>query len=225
MTSESKQIELLEQFQSYLDQNTSDSFISNTQPDLHTLLSELTGLKTEVKTESRHYKSTLDTLSSALSTVQDDNKALSSQLEASTKQLEQQQVKITRTMLLDMIDLYDRLTSGNDVLQNYRPSVSLFKKSRDKDVRFIKHFKQGQEMTIKRFDQLFQQYQVREINCVGKIFDPLTMNAVETGHDAKLENGIVLEELRKGFHFKDQVLRLAEVKVNKINSGYNVNER
>ncbi len=225
MASESQKNDLLEQFQNYLDQNKPDSFISNAQPDLHTLLSELTSLKTEVKTESRNYKSTLDTLSSTLTTVQDDNKTLSSQLEASTKQLEQQQLQITRTMLLDIIDLYDRLTSGNDVLQNYRPSVSLFKKSRDKDIRFIKHFKQGQEMTIKRFDQLFQQYQVREINCVGKIFDPLTMNAVETGYEAKLENSIVLEELRKGFYFQDQVLRLAEVNVNKTNSGYKVNER
>ncbi len=225
MPSESQKNELLEQFQNYLDQNKPDSFISNAQPDLHTLLSELTSLKTEVKTESRNYKGTLDTLSSALTTVQDDNKVLSSQLEASRKQLEQQQLKITRTMLLDMIDIYDRLTSGNNVLQNYRPSVSLFKKSRDKDVRFIKHFKQGQEMTIKRFDQLFQQYQVRGINCVEKNFDPLTMNAIETEHDVKHENGIVLEELRKGFYFQDQVLRLAEVKVNKINSGYKLNER
>jgi len=41
------------------------------------------------------------------------------------------------------------------------------------------------------------------------------MTAVEIAHDAKLDNGIVIEELRKGFLFGDQVLRLAEVKVNK----------
>ncbi len=225
MTTESQKSELMEQFQDYLNQNKPNSFISNTQPDLHTLLSELTSLKTEVKTESRHYKSTLDTLSSALTTVQEDNKILSAELDASAKRLEQQQLTIIRTMLLDIIDIYDRMTSGSDVLQKYRPSVSLFKKSRDKDIRFIKHFKQGQEITLKRFEQLFQQYQVREINCIGKTLDPITMNALETGHDVNLENGIVLEELRKGFYFQDQVLRLAEVKVNKINSGYKANER
>jgi len=31
-----------------------------------------------------------------------------------------------------------------------------------------------------------------------------------------VNNGIVLEELRTGFMFEDQVLRLAEVKVNKL---------
>jgi molecular chaperone GrpE len=48
------------------------------------------------------------------------------------------------------------------------------------------------------------------------MLDPVTMTAVETGNNLKVENGIVLEELRKGFLYKDQVLRLAEVKVNRI---------
>ena len=71
-------------------------------------------------------------------------------------------------------------------------------------------------MTIKRFDQLLHSYQVRQIDCVGKLFDPLFMSAIEIEHKPKLENGMVTEELRKGFMHKDQVLRLAEVKVNKI---------
>lgn len=215
MTTESEKSELLEQFQNYLEQNKLDSFTPDTQPDLNTLLSEITSLKTEVKAESRQYKNTLDTLSSALSTVQEDNTALSSELNSYAKRLEQQQEKITRTMLLDIIDIYDRTITGVNVLQNYRPLTSFFKKSRDKDVQFIKRFRQGQEMTIKRFEQLFQRYQVRVIDCVGKQLDPMTMSAVETGHDVGLKDGIVMEELRKGFLFQDQILRLAEVKVNK----------
>ena len=42
------------------------------------------------------------------------------------------------------------------------------------------------------------------------------MSAVEISHDPKLDNGIVIEELRKGFLFEENVLRLAEVKVNKL---------
>ena len=48
------------------------------------------------------------------------------------------------------------------------------------------------------------------------MLDPHTMNAVEIDRDPKIDNGIVLEELRKGFLFEDQVLRIAEVKVNKL---------
>ena len=218
MTTETQKSELLEQFQNYLEQSNAEPFSSNEQPDLSTLLSELTGLKTEVKTESRQFKNTLDTLSTALTSVQDDNKALSAELTGYAERLEQQQHKIMRTMLLDIVDIYDRLTAGVDVLQNYHPVASLFKRSRDKDVRFVTRFKEGQIMIVRRFEQLFQQYQVRTIDCLGKLLDPLTMSAVETGHDPTLDNGIVLEELRKGFLFQDQVLRLAEVKVNKINT-------
>ena len=71
-------------------------------------------------------------------------------------------------------------------------------------------------MTLKRFEQLLQRHNVYAIDCVGKLLDPRTMSAVEISHDPKLENGIVVEELRKGFLFEENVLRLAEVKVNKL---------
>lgn len=71
-------------------------------------------------------------------------------------------------------------------------------------------------MTLKRFEQLLQRHQVYAIDCVGKPLDPRTMSAVEISQDPKLDNGIVIEELRKGFLFENNVLRLAEVKVNKL---------
>lgn len=219
MSTEAQKTELLEDFQKYLQQEHPESLAQHDQPDLNTLLGELTGLKTEVKAESRQFKNTLDTLSSALDTVQEDNKALSAELAAYTDRQAQQQTDIMRTMLLEMVDIYDRLSTGVDVLQNYRPVKALFKHSRQKDIRFIERFTEGQQMTIRRFEQLLQGHQVRAIECVGKLLDPVTMSAVETGEDTNLNNGIVLQELRKGFLYQDQVLRLAEVKVNKTKAG------
>ena len=189
------------------------------QPDLNTLLSEVTSLKTEVKAQSRQFKTSLETLSSALDTVQEDNHALTSELAIYADRIEQQKVDIMRTMLLEMIDIYDRLATGVDVLQKYRPIHKFFKQSRKKDIQFIKRFKEGQIMTLKRFENTLQKHGVRLIDCLGKTLDPTTMNAIETGHNTQLNNGVVLEELRKGFLYKDQVLRLSEVKVNKIKIG------
>jgi molecular chaperone GrpE len=217
MTTETQKSELLEDFRNYLEQSKLEQQSISDRPDLTTLLSEMTCLKTEVKVEARQFKNTLDTLTSALNTVQDDNKTLSAELALHADHLTHQQHETMRTMLLDIVDIYDRLSTSLDVLENYRPVNSLFKHSREKDVRFIKRFKEGQAMTIRRFDHLLQHYQVKTIECVGKLLDPTTMSAVETDHDPKLENGLVLEELRKGFLFQDQVLRLAEVKVNKTN--------
>lgn len=216
MTTDTQKNDLLEDFRHYLEQSRLEPFTMPDQPDLNTLLTEMAGLKTEVKAESRQFKSTLDTLGSALATVQEDNKTLSSELAAHAERLEQQRREIMRTLLLEFVDIYDRLATGLAVLQNYRPVSSLFNHSKDKDVRFIKQFTEGQDMTVRRFEQVLQRYQVRAIDCVGQLLDPMTMTAVETAHVSHLENGIVLEELRKGFLFQDQVLRLAEVKVNKL---------
>jgi len=219
MSTEVQKNELLEDFQKYLEQNNLDFLTAQEQPDLNSLLSEMTGLKTEVKTEARQFKNTLDTLSSALTIVQEDNKTLAAELVAYGQRLEQQQEKLMRTMLLQMVDMYDRLNTGVEVLQNYQPVNRLFKKTRPKDVHFIERFKEGQMMTLRRFEQTLSEYQVRVIDCVGKRLYPVTMSAVETEQDVTQENGLVLQELRKGFLFKGQVLRLAEVKVNKINLG------
>ncbi len=219
MSTEVQKNELLEDFQKYLEQSNLDSLTAQEQPDLNSLLSEMTGLKTEVKAEARQFKSTLDTLSSALTIVQEDNKTLAAELVTYGQRLEQQQEKLMRTMLLQMVDMYDRLNTGVGVLQNYQPVNRLFKKSRPKDVHFIERFKEGQLMTLRRFEQALSEHQVRVIDCVGKRLDPVTMSAVETEQDVTRENGIVLQELRTGFLFKGQVLRLAEVKVNKINRG------
>jgi len=219
MNTEIEQNKLLEDFQRYLQQDQLESLIADEQPDLNTLLAELMELKTEVKAQSRQFKNTLDSLSSALNMAQDNNKMLASELLEQTEKQEQQQSEFVRLMLLEMVDIYGRLITGVNVLQNYQPVKALFKPSRKKDVRFIGRFKEGQLMTIKRFEQLLQNYQVREIECIGKLLDPVTMTAVETGNDPKHLNGIVLEELRKGFLFQDQILRLAEVKVNKIKAG------
>ncbi|MFZ2170176.1 MAG: nucleotide exchange factor GrpE [Methylococcaceae bacterium] len=207
---------LLEEFQSYLEQADQAHVLSAEQPDLTTLLSEMAGLRSEVKAESRHFKTTLDKLSDALAALQTDNKALADELAIHNERLQQMRSETLRTVLLEIVDIYDRLTVGFGVLQNYRPVSSLFNHSKKQDVRFIKSFKKGQSMTLKRFEQLLQRYNVYAIDCIGRLLDPRTMSAVEIAHDPKLANGIVIEELRKGFLFEDHVLRLAEVKVNKL---------
>lgn len=216
MTSDAQKIALLEEFRHYLDEADLSAISDDGQPDLAALFTELAGLKSEVKTQARQFKNALDTLSSALVTVQADNQALAAELTAHSGQQQQQRVQLLRPLLLDMVDLYDRLSTGLGVLQHYRPVSSLFRHSKKQDVRFIGSFRQGQELSLKRFEQVLQHQRVYPIDCVGKPFDPHRMNTVEIGRNNTLANGIVLEELRKGFLFEDQVLRLAEVKVNKL---------
>ncbi len=214
--SDTQKSRLLEEFQTYLEQTDLAHTLSAEQPDLSTLLGEMAGLKSEVKAESRHFKATLDTLSNALTALQTDNKALADELVTHSKRLQLMRSETLRMVLMEIVDIYDRFTVGFGILQNYTPISSLFSHSKKQDVRFIKSFKEGQSMTLKRFEQLLQRHDVYAIDCVGKLLDPRTMSAVEIGHNPELDNGIVIEELRKGFLFEENVLRLAEVKVNKL---------
>jgi molecular chaperone GrpE len=205
---------LLEEFQSYLETVDLSQLASDQPPDLNSLLAEMASLKSEVKAEARQFKNTLETLTEALNALQGDNKALAAELAMHGTHLQQQRHELSRTVLMDVLDIYDRLLVGLAVLQNHKPTSSFFAKKQDD--RFINSVKEGQEITLKRVEHLLQRNQISPIESLGKTLDPHTMNAVEIGHDPKVANGIVIEELRKGFLFEKEILRLAEVKVNKL---------
>ncbi len=218
MSTEIQNNDLLEEFQKFLEQSTESGFNPGEQPDLNTLLIEMAGLKSEVKAESRQFKNTLDTLGTALAAVQEDNKTLTDELRASSERMQKRQDEVLRTLLLELVDIHDRLLGSLETLRNYRPATALFRRSRKKDADFIRQLQEGQAMTVRRFAQLLQRHHVTPVDCIDRQFDPVTMHAVETGCDPERENGIVREELRKGFLLHGQVLRLAEVRVNKTES-------
>ena len=144
---------------------------------------------------------------------------LAAQLAARSERSALQQADTMRVLLLDMIELYDHLGAGVEVIEKYRPVNALFKHSQKKDVRFIERFKEGQQMTHRRFTQLLHTHQVTPIKCLGELLNPVTMIAVATEKNPKFDHGKVLEELRPGFLYQGQVLRLAQVKVNQITTG------
>ena len=53
------------------------------------------------------------------------------------------------------------------------------------------------------------------MNIKGKFFDPATMKAVGFTSEMQLDEGLVLDEERKGFQRQEKIVRPAEVVVNK----------
>jgi molecular chaperone GrpE len=72
-------------------------------------------------------------------------------------------------------------------------------------------------MIIKEFKTILENEGVTELSVVGEVFDHSTMDALDTlevedqAHDSR-----VLEVARKGYMFKDKLLRPALVKVGKF---------
>ena len=68
----------------------------------------------------------------------------------------------------------------------------------------------GLKLTIKTFKQILENEGVKEIECLGKDFDPALMEAIELV-DGK--EGKVAEVAQKGYVLKDKLIRPAKVKV------------
>lgn len=65
-----------------------------------------------------------------------------------------------------------------------------------------------------QFAKVMESQGVRPIQCIGKPFDPSQMDALARESRPDKPDGIVLEEIQKGYWFKDRVLRHAKVTIN-----------
>ncbi len=74
-------------------------------------------------------------------------------------------------------------------------------------------FSEGMEMVYKQLLKNLEDAGVKAIECVGKQFDPNIHNAVLHEEDDSGEENIVIEELQKGYMYKDSLLRPSMVKV------------
>ncbi|MDT8407503.1 MAG: nucleotide exchange factor GrpE [Methylococcales bacterium] len=207
---------VLDDFRHYLEATDFAHLTAQQPEDLTTLFTDLAGLKNEVKSQSRQFKATLDSLEQAVSTLTEDNQALRQALEDVKTQATRHAETIERSVLAEILDFYDRLDEAYQALSHYRPVNRLFRHSKPQDVTFIERLKQGQEITRRRFLEWLQKNHITPIDCLGQPFDANTMRTLAVGHDAKQDHGTVLAVMRSGFRHHDQVLRLAEVKVNKL---------
>lgn len=71
----------------------------------------------------------------------------------------------------------------------------------------------GLELTLKSFSDVLAKLNIKEIESVGKTFDPNLHNAVLHVEDDSFGEGEIVEVLQKGYMCSDKVLRYAMVKV------------
>ncbi len=74
-------------------------------------------------------------------------------------------------------------------------------------------FEEGVLMTYKQLMTELEKLEVRPLDAVGKEFDPNLHNAVMHVDDESLGENIVVEELQKGYTYRDSVVRHSMVKV------------
>ncbi|MBF0541556.1 MAG: nucleotide exchange factor GrpE [Nitrospirae bacterium] len=75
----------------------------------------------------------------------------------------------------------------------------------------------GVEMTTKELKKILDKFGLSEINAQGKPFDPNFHHAMSMIERDDIENNTVVEIFRKGYLFKDRLIRPAIVSVSKKN--------
>lgn len=96
------------------------------------------------------------------------------------------------------------------VLDNFERAVAASKDSRD-----FESLMKGIEMTQRQLGQVLEQEGLEAMNAAGAPFNPEYHQAVMQVESEEHEEGVVVEELQKGYMFKDKILRPAMVKVSK----------
>ncbi len=81
------------------------------------------------------------------------------------------------------------------------------------DDKEAKAFSDGMDMIYKQLLKNLEDAGVRAIDCLGKEFNPDFHNAVLHVEDETVGENIIVEELQKGYMYKDSVLRYSMVKV------------
>lgn len=74
-------------------------------------------------------------------------------------------------------------------------------------------FRRGVALTVQQMRDLLKREGLEEIEAIGQRFDPHLHEAVETREVENMEEGIILEDLRRGYRYRGHLLRPSLVRV------------
>lgn len=97
------------------------------------------------------------------------------------------------------------------IIDNFERAINMDDSNLDDEVsKFLSGFK----MIYGNVVNILSEFEIKEIECLGKTFDAATMEAVLVDHEEGKDPNIVLDVMQKGYLYKDKVIRQAMVKVN-----------
>lgn len=202
--------------QKYHDEGSGDVSVGQGEDfagDLVQLYLALTGLKNEVRIESRQFKEALDRFRSLFDIIESGRVELAQELDRRKETWEAQAHKSMSLMFLEFLALRDRLEQSAMMIEDHRPSF-LAKMSK-RESTWLAGVAEGQRMLLRRLEQILLGQGINAIKAVDGSLDPQTMRVVGVENHADKENGVVVAEVLKGYLWNGHLLRAAEVRTNK----------
>ncbi len=105
-----------------------------------------------------------------------------------------------------------------DVIRNILPTLDSFERALRAGADST-DFRNGIELIYRQFQDALQKIGVQPIVAMGQPFDPRVHEAVEMVDTAEVPDHHVLDELQRGYKYKDRLLRPAMVRVARNTGG------
>ena len=105
-----------------------------------------------------------------------------------------------------------------DVIKNFLPTLDNFERALKADADSTE-FRKGIELIYRQFQDALQKIGVQPIVAVGQPFDPRGHEAVEMVDTAEVPDHHVVDELQRGYKYKERLLRPAMVRVARNSQG------
>jgi len=151
------------------------------------------------------YESTdTESLKKALAEINDKYVRLYAEFENYKKFIarnrEEQLKYANESLMKDLLTVIDHLELALQHSLNKKVSTSLA---------------EGVELTLKELKTVLEKYGLSSIDALGKPFDPIIHHAMTQIESTDTEENTVVQELRKGYKYKDRVIRATLVGVAK----------
>ena len=206
---------MLEDFRQWLDMQPEDASLDTTSEgeecDLYTLFSELAALRQEVRLQSREQAR----LGRELGRAAERYDAASDVSRRRGEELSAFEARIRsdaqRACLVPLLDVRDALVRGRAAAAALSAPRGLWRRAPQGTAAVG----EGYEMAIERLDRALRSFGIEVVQAVGRPFDARSMEAVRTRAIIGVADQAVVEELRCGFSWHGEMLRLAEVVVNR----------
>jgi len=184
------------------------------ESDLRDLFAELAALRQEIRLQNREQSRSGRELAKAVDGY-DTATRLIRRREDDLAAFETRIVREAESRCLrSVLEVRDALVRGREAALELRDRSGLFRRP----PRGIAGVVEGYELALRRFDRMLSRFGVRRLQTTGHPFDSRTMHAMEIRRVERVEDGVVVEELLGGFTRDDEVLRLADVAVNRLDT-------
>ncbi len=207
---------LVEKFREYLDKTDNERQIAPRKLSLSLFYEEMIALKNEIRIESRIVKQGLDRFQETAELIEQGNKKINFLIEKSNAEPDAEPSLTDQPVLQGLLDLYDSVQASLQTLRQSKDAIPWFQCWKRSDNRILLSVSKGQEMILDRIIELLLEWGAVPMDVVRHRFDPHTMRAVGTDSLVKLEDGVVSSETRTGFTLHGEILRLADVRVNRL---------